>query len=258
MNKLKYVTLVCVSLLTMTSSVYANETKTSSVDISLDATVKDDKEVSDVLDSVEKELKDVSTVNVEYASKVQEHVELSEKIVTKTNEKSELQKTSKDLDAELEKLKAEVAQLEQAKADRDAEAKRKEQEAKLKEQEAKRKELESSPSPAQAPVASASYGGGQERAAFEKISAELGLSEADKAIWADIISKESGWSTTATNASSGAYGLGQALPAGKMAPYGSDYQTNPYTQLKWMYDYIVGRYGSMQGVGAFWASHHWY
>ena len=244
----------------MTSSVYADETKTSSVDISLDATVKDDKEVSDVLNSVEKELKDVSTVNVEYASKVQEHVELSEKIVTKTNEKSELQKTSKNLDAELEKLKAEVAQLEQAKADREAETKRKEQEAKRKEQESERKELESSQSQssAQAPVGSASYGSGQERAAFEKISAELGLSEADKAIWADIITKESGWSTTATNASSGAYGLGQALPAGKMAPYGSDYQTNPYTQLKWMYDYIVGRYGSMQGVGAFWASHHWY
>jgi len=41
--------------------------------------------------------------------------------------------------------------------------------------------------------------------------------------------KESGWRVRATNPSSGAYGIPQALPAGKMASAGSDWRTNPRT-----------------------------
>jgi hypothetical protein len=44
-------------------------------------------------------------------------------------------------------------------------------------------------------------------------------------------------------AGSGAYGIGQALPASKMAPYGADYMTNPWTQLRWMIAYVNERYG---------------
>ena len=104
-----------------------------------------------------------------------------------------------------------------------------------------------------------SYSASQAREAFEQITAEKGITGNNKLIWADIITKESGWNTTIWNSSgSGAYGLGQALPANKMAPYGSDYMTNPYTQLKWMYDYIIGRYGSFENLAAFWAANHWY
>ncbi len=73
-----------------------------------------------------------------------------------------------------------------------------------------------------------------------------------------VISRESGWSVTATNPSSGAYGLGQALPGSKMASAGSDWRTNPVTQIKWTLGYMDERYGSPCGAQSFWESHNWY
>ncbi|MFJ3912811.1 transglycosylase SLT domain-containing protein [Streptomyces vinaceus] len=74
----------------------------------------------------------------------------------------------------------------------------------------------------------------------------------------NIVSRESGWNHTATNASSGAYGLVQALPASKMASAGADWKTNPATQIKWGLDYMNSRYGSPVGAWNFWQTHHWY
>jgi hypothetical protein len=54
---------------------------------------------------------------------------------------------------------------------------------------------------------------------------------------------ESGWSWSATNPYSGAYGIPQALPAYKMSSAGSDWLTNPATQIRWGMGYISGRYG---------------
>ncbi len=76
--------------------------------------------------------------------------------------------------------------------------------------------------------------------------------------FSNIVSRESSWNITATNASSGAYGLVQALPGSKMASAGSDWRTNPATQIKWGLDYMNSRYGSPCGAWAFWQSHHWY
>lgn len=73
-----------------------------------------------------------------------------------------------------------------------------------------------------------------------------------------IVNRESGWSVTATNPSSGAYGLGQALPADKMASAGPDWQTNPVTQIKWTLGYMNERYGSPCAAQGFWESHGWY
>ncbi|THA32214.1 transglycosylase SLT domain-containing protein [Streptomyces sp. A1547] len=73
-----------------------------------------------------------------------------------------------------------------------------------------------------------------------------------------IISHESGWDHTATNASSGAYGLAQALPGSKMASAGADWKTNPATQIKWGLDYMNSRYGSPVGAWNFWQANHWY
>ncbi|GIE79502.1 hypothetical protein Aph02nite_54520 [Actinoplanes philippinensis] len=56
--------------------------------------------------------------------------------------------------------------------------------------------------------------------------------------------KESGWNYKALNSGSGAYGIPQALPGDKMASEGSDWKTNPATQIKWGLGYIKGRYGS--------------
>ena len=71
---------------------------------------------------------------------------------------------------------------------------------------------------------------------------------------------ESGWRWNALNASSGAYGIPQSLPASKMASAGPDWHDNAITQIKWGLGYIGGRYGSSQAAEAFEFSHtpHWY
>ena len=60
--------------------------------------------------------------------------------------------------------------------------------------------------------------------------------------------KESGWNYRATNPSSGAYGIPQALPGSKMASAGSDWRTNPRTQIRWGVSYIKSRYGTPCGA----------
>ena len=85
-----------------------------------------------------------------------------------------------------------------------------------------------------------------------------GISASDQGSANVIISQESGWRVNATNRSSGAYGIPQALPGSKMASAGSDWQTNPITQLKWMNSYVVGRYGSWQNAYAHKKSKGWY
>jgi hypothetical protein len=73
-----------------------------------------------------------------------------------------------------------------------------------------------------------------------------------------IVDHESSWNYHAVNASSGAYGLFQALPASKYSSAGSDWQTNPATQIKWGLNYMNSRYGSPCEAQAFWAANHWY
>jgi hypothetical protein len=74
-----------------------------------------------------------------------------------------------------------------------------------------------------------------------------------------IMNHESGWSPTKFNYSgSGAYGLGQALPASKMAAYGADYITNPVTQLEWASGYATSRYGSWHGAYLAWTRQNWW
>jgi hypothetical protein len=57
--------------------------------------------------------------------------------------------------------------------------------------------------------------------------------------------RESGWNPYAENPTTGAYGIPQALPGGKMSAAGPDWQTNPATQIKWgLGMYIKPVYGS--------------
>jgi hypothetical protein len=56
--------------------------------------------------------------------------------------------------------------------------------------------------------------------------------------------RESGWNTYASNPSSGAYGIPQALPGSKMASAGADWATDPATQIRWGLGYIKDLYGS--------------
>ncbi|WP_345201033.1 hypothetical protein [Fodinibacter luteus] len=71
---------------------------------------------------------------------------------------------------------------------------------------------------------------------------------------------ESDWRWSAENPSSGAYGIPQSLPARKMATMGSDYRTNPVTQIRWGLDYIKKAYGTPCNALDKWNSRspHWY
>ncbi|GII52977.1 hypothetical protein Pth03_13660 [Planotetraspora thailandica] len=70
--------------------------------------------------------------------------------------------------------------------------------------------------------------------------------------------KESHWNERAMNSYSGAYGIPQSLPGSKMASAGSDWQTNPATQIKWGLGYIAGRYGTPCSAWAHSQSTGWY
>jgi len=71
-----------------------------------------------------------------------------------------------------------------------------------------------------------------------------------------LIVKESGCNPNAVNSSSGACGIPQALPCSKISHCGVD----PVCQLKWMDQYVKGRYGSWESALSAWYSRspHWY
>ncbi len=70
--------------------------------------------------------------------------------------------------------------------------------------------------------------------------------------------RESRWNYQASNRSSGAYGIPQALPGSKMASVGSDWRTNPVTQMRWGLDYIASRYGTPCGAWGHSENYGWY
>ncbi|MCO7239275.1 lytic transglycosylase domain-containing protein, partial [Aeromicrobium sp. CnD17-E] len=74
----------------------------------------------------------------------------------------------------------------------------------------------------------------------------------------NIWTQESGWQVDAENPGSGAYGIPQSLPGSKMASAGSDWQTNPATQIRWGLGYIQDRYGSPCEAWSFKQGAGWY
>jgi murein DD-endopeptidase MepM/ murein hydrolase activator NlpD len=70
--------------------------------------------------------------------------------------------------------------------------------------------------------------------------------------------RESGWNLHATNPSSGAYGIPQALPGSKMSSAGSDWRSNPVTQIRWGLNYISDRYGTPCGAWGHSEATGWY
>lgn len=85
-----------------------------------------------------------------------------------------------------------------------------------------------------------------------------GFSEDNWPCLYNLWTRESGWRTNAGNPSSGAYGIPQSLPASKMASVGSDYLTNPATQITWGLGYIKGRYGTPCGAWSSFQAKGWY
>lgn len=71
---------------------------------------------------------------------------------------------------------------------------------------------------------------------------------------AELIRRESGCNPTATNRSSGAFGIPQSLPASKIAHCGVD----PVCQIQWMQNYVNVRYGGWAGAVAWHNRMNWY
>ena len=84
--------------------------------------------------------------------------------------------------------------------------------------------------------------------------AAAGIAESDWGYVDYIVKRESGWNPNATNKSSGACGLVQALPCSKVPGNGYD----PVDNLRWANGYAVGRYGSWAGAYDFWTNNHWW
>ncbi|HZA04903.1 MAG TPA: transglycosylase SLT domain-containing protein, partial [Propionibacteriaceae bacterium] len=87
---------------------------------------------------------------------------------------------------------------------------------------------------------------------------KYGYDDSDFDCFNNIIIRESMWDIDATNPSSGAYGIPQALPGRKMASVGSDWRTNPATQIIWAIGYIEDRYGSPCAAWSFKRANGWY
>lgn len=54
------------------------------------------------------------------------------------------------------------------------------------------------------------------------------------------------------------YGLCQATPGNKMATAGSDWRTNPVTQMRWCHDYAIRRYKTWQAAYEFKRANGWW
>ena len=114
-----------------------------------------------------------------------------------------------------------------------------------------------------APVSKVVLNGTQERpkdprAIGQMLAAARGWTGSQWTCLDKLFTKESNWRVTADNPTSSAYGIPQALPGSKMASVGSDWRTNPATQITWGLNYIAGRYGTPCGAWSHSQSHNWY
>jgi hypothetical protein len=118
-------------------------------------------------------------------------------------------------------------------------------------------------SPHASPVAhstAASYtaSGSPQRIAEGMLSSYGWSASGQMSCLSSLWTRESGWRYDAENPGSGAYGIPQSLPASKMASAGSDYMSNPATQIKWGEGYIKDVYGSPCGAWDHELAKGWY
>ncbi|PZU31934.1 MAG: hypothetical protein DI576_10115 [Actinomyces sp.] len=118
-----------------------------------------------------------------------------------------------------------------------------------------------SSAPAAAPAANASGDGTTPEGAqaiARGMMGSYGWGDDEFSCLQSLWNRESGWNYQAENASSGAYGIPQALPGSKMSSVAGDWATNPTTQITWGLGYIQGRYGTPCSAWAHSESVGWY
>ena len=120
----------------------------------------------------------------------------------------------------------------------------------------------SSPAPTQAPATTAPppiavSGTPQEYA--QSLMGQYGWDDSQMSCLIPLWNNESGWNLYASNPSSGAYGIPQALPGDKMAAAGADWQTDADTQIRWGLGlYIKPVYGTPCAAWAHEEADGWY
>jgi len=104
----------------------------------------------------------------------------------------------------------------------------------------------------------ASYGSDPRGIAAGLAASQYGWGSGEFSCLDSLWTRESGWDEHASNPSSGAYGIPQALPGSKMSAYGSDWQDNPTTQIEWGLAYIDQTYGTPCAAWSTFQSQGWY
>jgi hypothetical protein len=102
------------------------------------------------------------------------------------------------------------------------------------------------------------------RSVGQTMAAAMGWTGPEWTALEKLWTRESNWNRHARNASSGAYGIPQALPHTKMPkaawPESAGGTSDLRTQIQWGLSYIKQRYGTPTMAWAFWQrqSPHWY
>ena len=103
----------------------------------------------------------------------------------------------------------------------------------------------STPTPSATPKATPSPApSGSPQSIAQSMLKSFGWSSSQFSCLKPLWQHESSWSVSASNSSTGAYGIPQAAPGSKMASAGPDWKTNASTQIKWGLGYIKSTYGS--------------
>lgn len=98
---------------------------------------------------------------------------------------------------------------------------------------------------------------GAKASAREQMSSRYGWGDGQFSCLESLWNKESGWNYQAYNPS-GATGIPQALPGGKMASAGADWQTSAATQVAWGLGYISSVYGTPCSAWSHSQAMNWY
>ena len=99
---------------------------------------------------------------------------------------------------------------------------------------------------------------GAKEIAKEIIAAKYTWSEKQFPCLDQLWTKESNWNYKARNRVTGAHGIPQALPATKMEIVGTDWRTNPVTQITWGLKYIKERYNTPCAAWSKFKRSNWY
>lgn len=171
--------------------------------------------------------------------------------VSRSGERPALSAAEQRESADITKRQAEEIAAQRAREAEAAQAREEEAARKREEEAARKREEEAAAKKVQAAV-------DDPRGAARQMLPEFGWEESQFSCLDSLWRGESNWDHTATNPSSGAYGIPQSLPASKMASAGADWESNPLTQIRWGLGYIEDVYGDPCSADNFKSGHGWY